>query len=134
MKPKAKVFLIFNHFCYLTLLTCYLLLNMGRTKPPSKEGNAAKSAQGSGSQVQKKIARTKYPKEGNGPKAAQGSGSQVQKKIRKKAKKETFSSYIYKILKQVHHDSGKHISSLTLSFIPHRYFLQSYVSHELLRQ
>ncbi|KAJ3725909.1 histone-fold-containing protein [Lentinula raphanica] len=56
---------------------------------------------------------TKAPAKVEGSKAAkktasksQSSGADGEKKKRKKSRKETYSSYIYKVLRQVHPDTG----------------------------
>ncbi|KAI0821939.1 histone-fold-containing protein [Trametes gibbosa] len=73
-------------------------------KPASTAGKApastaskapAKTTAESGAKAAKKTA-----------KASSGAGGDGEKKKRRKGRKETYSSYIYKVLKQVHPDTG----------------------------
>ncbi|KAG8888272.1 histone H2B [Tulasnella sp. 403] len=65
-------------------------------KPASTAGKAP--VKSTDSKVAKKTAA--------GKKTASSGGAETDKKKRKKTRKETYSSYIYKVLKQVHPDTG----------------------------
>jgi hypothetical protein len=66
--------------------------------------------------------------------AAKKKASEAGGKKHRKKRTETYSTYIYKVLKQVHPDTGKKktlIRFLTLLF---RYFQQSHVNYEFIRK
>jgi len=69
-------------------------------KPASTAGKAPAST---ASKAPAKVEATKAAKKTAGKSKAPADG---EKKKRKKARKETYSSYIYKVLKQVHPDTG----------------------------
>ena len=71
----------------------YLILNLKQKKPASTAGKAPASKAPAGKAPAKKAVK-KAP-------AAEGD-----KKKKKRTRKETYSSYIYKVLKQVHPDTG----------------------------
>ncbi|KAF4576604.1 histone H2B [Pleurotus pulmonarius] len=71
-------------------------------KPASTAGKAPAST------ASKAPAKTETPKAAKKTASKSGGSAPVdgEKKKRKKARKETYSSYIYKVLKQVHPDTG----------------------------
>ncbi|KAJ4490213.1 histone-fold-containing protein [Lentinula aciculospora] len=69
-------------------------------KPASTAGKAPASTAG------KAPAKTEGSKAAKKTSAKSSAGPDGEKKKRKKARKETYSSYIYKVLRQVHPDTG----------------------------
>ncbi|KAF9078812.1 histone-fold-containing protein [Rhodocollybia butyracea] len=69
-------------------------------KPASTAGKAPASTAG------KAPAKTEGSKAAKKTSAKSAGGADGEKKKRKKARKETYSSYIYKVLRQVHPDTG----------------------------
>ncbi|THU89517.1 histone-fold-containing protein [Dendrothele bispora CBS 962.96] len=100
-KPNAHILLVatrlfvYSHLAHTNTLLKFLFLMA--PKPASTASKAPASTAG------------KAPAKTEGSKAAKKTASKPadgEKKKRKKTRKETYSSYIYKVLKQVHPDTG----------------------------
>jgi histone H2B len=75
---------------------------MPTAKPASTAGKApASTASKAPAKTTEKVAKKTSARKGNAAAPVDG-----EKKKRRKARKETYSSYIYKVLKQVHPDTG----------------------------
>ncbi|KAJ3483764.1 hypothetical protein NLI96_g6088 [Meripilus lineatus] len=70
--------------------------------PPKPASTAGKAPASTASKAPAKTTTDKAAKKTSKPAPADGEG----KKKRRKGRKETYSSYIYKVLKQVHPDTG----------------------------